>query len=49
MGAELRYEQYDEAHNLIMSVQDVQLASPAHKASLNPFKDYILGTKEITF
>ena len=49
MGAKLRYEQYDEAHLNILSVQDVFFGSPAQDAELQPFKDFILGTREMTF
>ena len=49
LGAKMRYEQYDEAHHNILSVQDVYLGSPASEADLKPFKDFILGTKEMTF
>lgn len=45
----MRYEQFDEAHHNILSVQDVYLGSPAHEAELQPVKDFILGTKEMTF
>jgi len=30
-------------------VADVYLGSPAQEADLQPFKDFILGTKELTF
>lgn len=33
----------------ILSVQDVYLDSPSHEAGLHPFKDFILGTREICF
>ena len=49
LGAKLRYEQFDEAHHNILSVQDVYMGSPAHEADLQPFKDFIIGTKELTF
>ena len=49
LGATIRYENYEEAHNYILAVQDVYLDSPAHEARLEPFKDYILGTREISF
>jgi hypothetical protein len=49
LGAKLRYEQYDQAHLNILAVQDVYLGSPAYEANLVPFKDYILGTSELTF
>ena len=45
LGAKLRYEQFDDAHHKILSVQDVYLGSPSQQADLQPFKDFILGTK----
>ena len=30
-------------------MQDVYLDSPAHEAGIVPFKDYIIGTREIAF
>ena len=32
-----------------MAVNDVYLDSPAHEAGLQPYKDYIIGTREISF
>ena len=32
-----------------MAVADVYLGSPAYEADLQPFKDFILGTRELTF
>jgi len=32
-----------------LAVNDVYLGSAAHEAGLQPFKDYILGTREIAF
>ena len=49
LGARLRYEQYDEAHHNILAVADVYLGSPAQEADLQPFKDFILGTQELSF
>lgn len=49
LGATIRYENMKEAHNHILVVQDVYLDSPAHDAGLEPFKDYIMGTREISF
>lgn len=49
LGATIRYESYADAHNNILYVQDVYLHSPAHEAEIKPFKDYILGTREICF
>lgn len=49
LGATIRYEQFSDAHNNILSVNDVYLDSPAHDAGIQPFKDYILGTREISF
>jgi hypothetical protein len=48
LGARLRYEQYDIAHENILLVQDVFRGSPA-ETRLVPFKDFILGTSELTF
>ena len=45
----MRYEQFDEAHHNILSVQDVYIGSPAQESDMKPFKDFILGTKEMTF
>lgn len=49
LGAKLKYEQYDDAHHKILAVADVYLGSPAQEADLQPFQDFILGTKELTF
>jgi C-terminal processing protease CtpA/Prc len=49
LGATIRYENYIDAHNHILAVQDVYLDSPAHEAGIQPFKDYIIGTREIAF
>ena len=49
LGSRMRYEQFDEAHHNILSVQDVYLGSPAQEADLIPFKDFVMGTKEMTF
>ena len=49
LGLKLRYEKYDDAHHNILAVADVYLGSPAQEADLQPFKDYIVGTKELTF
>ena len=49
LGATIRYESFADAHNNILFVQDVYLDSPAHTAEIHPFKDYILGTREICF
>ena len=45
----MRYEQFDEAHYKVLAVADVYLGSPAQEADLQPHKDFILGTKEMTF
>jgi len=45
----LRFENYEDAHINILAVQNVYLDSPAHEAGMQPFKDYILGTKELCF
>lgn len=49
LGTTIRYESYEDAHNHILSVKDVYLDSPSHEAGLSPFKDFILGTREIAF
>lgn len=49
LGATIRYENFADSHNNILYVQDVYLDSPAHEAEIKPFKDYILGTREICF
>lgn len=49
LGATIRYESFVDAHNNILKVNDVYLDSPAHEAGIEPFKDYILGTREIAF
>ena len=49
LGATIRIESYSEAHNYILAVKDVYLDSPAHVSGLQPFKDFILGTREIAF
>ncbi len=48
LGATIRYENFIDAHNNILAVNDVYLDSPAHEAALDPFRDYILGTREIS-
>lgn len=49
LGLKLRYEQFDDAHHKILAVEDVYLGSPAQEADMQPFRDFILGTKELTF
>jgi len=49
LGAKVRYEQFDDAHHRILAVSDVYLGSPAQEADLQPFKDFILGTQELSF
>lgn len=49
LGTTIRYECYTDAHNNILAVNDVYLDSPAHEAGMEPFKDYIIGTREICF
>jgi hypothetical protein len=49
LGATIRYECFTDAHNNILYVSDVYLDSPAHEAEIIPFKDYIIGTREISF
>ena len=49
LGATIRYECYKDAHNNILKVNDVYLDSPAHEAGMQPFQDFILGTREIAF
>lgn len=49
LGTTIRYECFSDAHNNILAVSDVYLDSPAHEAGMQPFKDYILGTREISF
>lgn len=49
LGATIRYESFVDAHNHILKVNDVYLDSPAHEAGLEPFKDFIIGTREIAF
>lgn len=49
LGSTIRYENFEEAHNYILAVKDVYLDSPAHEAHLEPFKDFIIGTREICF
>jgi hypothetical protein len=49
LGATIRFEAFTDAHNNILAVNDVYLDSPAHAAELHPFKDYIIGTREIAF
>ena len=34
LGTTIRYENYEDAHNNILSVQDVYLDSPSHEAGL---------------
>mmetsp|Transcript_34590 Transcript_34590/g.33796 ORF Transcript_34590/g.33796 Transcript_34590/m.33796 type:complete len:93 (-) Transcript_34590:563-841(-) len=49
LGTTIRYENFHEAHNKILKVNDVYLDSPSHDAELQPYKDFILGTREICF
>eukprot|EP00347_Sterkiella_histriomuscorum_P010274 403376928 len=49
LGATIRYESFIDAHNHILKVNDVYLDSPAHEAGMQPFQDFILGTREIAF
>lgn len=49
LGALIRLENYTDAHNHILAVKDVYLDSPAHQAGLQPFRDYVVGTREIAF
>lgn len=49
LGTKLRYEQYDLAHLNLLAVNDVYIGSPAYSSNLVPFKDYIVGTTELTF
>ncbi len=49
LGTTIRYESYVDAHNHILSIKDVYLDSPSHEAGLHPFKDFIMGTREICF
>ena len=49
LGATIRYESFVESHNHILAVKDVYLDSPAHEAELQPFKDFVVGTREIAF
>lgn len=49
LGATIRYENFLDAHNHILAVQDVYLDSPAHESGIQPFKDFIIGTREIAF
>jgi len=44
----LKYEKYTDANHLLLSVLDVYLGGPAHLAGLVPFKDFVIGTNEIT-
>jgi hypothetical protein len=49
LGTTIRYENFEDAHCNILAVKDVFFNSPSHEAGLVPFKDYILGTREICF
>jgi hypothetical protein len=49
LGVTIRYECFEDAHNTLLAIKDVYLDSPAHDAGLSPFKDFILGTREICF
>lgn len=48
-GALIRIECYTDSHLNILAVKDVYLDGPAHQAGLQPYKDFILGTREIAF
>ena len=45
----IRLERIEDVHNHILAVKDVYLDSPAHQAGIQPFRDFIIGTKEISF
>lgn len=49
LGTTIRYESFAESHNHILAIKDVYLDSPAHQAGLEPFKDFIIGTRELAF
>ena len=49
LGATIRLESFAEAHNHILAVKDVYLGSPARAAGMQPYKDFIVGTREIAF
>jgi len=49
LDIKLRFENYTDAHTFIIAIKDVYLGGPAHHSGLQPFKDFILGTKELTF
>ena len=49
MGAKLRYEQFDDAHHKVLAVSHVYEGSPAQTADFKPYRDFIVGTKELTF
>ena len=49
LGTTIRYENFEDAHLNILAVKDVYLNSPSSEAGLVPFKDFILGTREICF
>jgi hypothetical protein len=49
LGATIRLESFADAHNHILAVKDVYLKSPARAAGMQPFKDFIVGTREIAF
>ncbi len=48
-GAVIRIECYTDAHLNILAIKDVYLDGPAHQAGLQPYKDFVLGTREISF
>ena len=48
-GGVIRLECYTDSHLHILAVKDVLLSSPAHQAELQPFRDFIVGTREIAF
>lgn len=49
LGAELRYENYVDAHLYLGGVKEVYNWSPAHVGGLIPFQDFILGTSKFVF
>lgn len=48
LRCKLRYERYTDAHTSLLAVRDVYLGGPAHQAGLQPYKDFIVGTRELT-
>ena len=49
LGCRLRFDSYEDADENMIRVLEVEDKSPAAKAGLIPFKDYLLGSLDQVF